>query len=94
MDALSFAESFAFLPDQLVYCEHGNQFDPAPSGAAPARLRAQVRLPVLHNPANRSRAVPLTYEQFRCGFANAVSEEEANQLDEEFAVPSTGKPLF
>ena len=33
--------------------------------------------PVLGNPANRNRAVPLTFEQFRYGFANAVSEEEA-----------------
>ena len=33
--------------------------------------------PVLGNPANRHRAVPLTYEQFRYAFANAVSEEEA-----------------
>jgi UDP-2,3-diacylglucosamine pyrophosphatase LpxH len=27
--ALSYAASFASLPDRLVYCEHGNQFDPA-----------------------------------------------------------------
>jgi hypothetical protein len=27
--ALSYAASFAFLPDQFVYREHGNQFDPA-----------------------------------------------------------------
>ena len=35
--------------------------------------------------------MPLTYEQFRYGFANAVSEEEAYQLYEEFAVPTSGK---
>ena len=35
---------------------------------------------MLGNPANRNRAVPLTYEQFRFGFANAVSEEEAKEL--------------
>ncbi|MCW2978862.1 MAG: alpha/beta hydrolase [Solirubrobacterales bacterium] len=50
--------------------------------------------PVLHNPANRNRAVPLTYEQFRYGFANAVSEDEAKQLYDEFAVPASGAPLF
>ena len=50
--------------------------------------------PVLHNPANRSRAVPLTYDQFRFGFANAVSEAEARQLYESFAVPASGAPLF
>jgi hypothetical protein len=50
--------------------------------------------PVLRNPANRNRAVPLTYDQFRYGFANAVSEEEAKQLYEDFAVPTPDKPLF
>jgi non-heme chloroperoxidase len=46
--------------------------------------------PVLGNPANINRAVPLTYDQFRY----AVGEEEAGQLYDEFAVPAAGKPLF
>jgi len=50
--------------------------------------------PVLGNPANHQRAIPLTYEQFRFGFANAVSEDEARQLYETFAVPASGVPLF
>jgi non-heme chloroperoxidase len=50
--------------------------------------------PVIGNPANYHRAVPLTYEQFRFGFANAVSEEEAKELYETFAVPASGTPLF
>ena len=50
--------------------------------------------PVLHNPANRGRAVPLTYEQFRYAFANAVGEDEARELYETFAVPGSGVPLF
>ena len=50
--------------------------------------------PVLKNPANYHRAVPLTYEQFRFGFANAVSEGEAKELYEAFAVPASGTPLF
>jgi pimeloyl-ACP methyl ester carboxylesterase len=50
--------------------------------------------PVLHNPANRNRAVPLTDEQFRFGFANAVDEDEAKELYETYAVPAAGKPLF
>ena len=50
--------------------------------------------PVLGNPANRHRAVPLTYEQFRFAFANAVEEDEAHQLYEEYAVPAAGAPLF
>jgi pimeloyl-ACP methyl ester carboxylesterase len=50
--------------------------------------------PVIGNPANYHRAVPLTYEQFRFGFANAVSEDEAKELYETFAVPASGTPLF
>ena len=50
--------------------------------------------PVLGNPANRHRAIPLTYDQFRFAFANAVSEDEAKQLYESFAVPASGAPIF
>jgi len=70
--------------------------DPAPfRGVLPLPISSlKSAFPVLGNPANRNRAVPLTFEQFRYGFANAVSEEEARQLYEEFAVPASGKPLF
>ena len=56
--------------------------DPAPfRGVLPLPISAlKSASPVLGNPANRNRAVPLTYEQFRFGFANAVSEDEAKQL--------------
>ena len=50
--------------------------------------------PVLGNPLNRNRAVPLTYDQFRYAFANVVSQDEARSLFDEFAVPAAGKPLF
>jgi pimeloyl-ACP methyl ester carboxylesterase len=70
--------------------------DPAPfRGVLPLPISAlKSSRPVLGNPANRNRAVPLTYEQFRFGFANAVSEDEAKQLYHEFAVPAPGAPLF
>ncbi len=70
--------------------------DPAPfRGVLPLPFSAlKSAWPVLHNPANRKRAIPLTYDQFRFGFANAVSEEEAKQLYETFAVPASGTPLF
>ena len=48
--------------------------------------------PVLHNPRNRHRAVPLTYDQFRYMFANAVDEQEAADLYEAFAVAGIGCP--
>ena len=65
---------------------------PAPfRGVLPLPISALRGLrPVLGNPANRHRAVPLTYEQFRYAFANAVSEEEAKELYETYAVPASG----
>jgi pimeloyl-ACP methyl ester carboxylesterase len=70
--------------------------DPAPfRGVLPLPISAlKSAFPVLHNPLNRNRAVPLTYEQFRFAFANAVSDDEARQLYETFAVPASGAPLF
>ena len=70
--------------------------DPAPfRGVLPLPVSAlKSAAPVLSNPANHGRAVPLTYEQFRYGFANAVSEAEAHELYETFAVPASGTPLF
>jgi len=70
--------------------------DPAPfRGVLPLPISAlKSARPVLGNPANRNHAVPLTYDQFRFGFANVVSEEEAKELYETFAVPASGLPLF
>jgi pimeloyl-ACP methyl ester carboxylesterase len=70
--------------------------DPAPfRGVLPLPVSAlRSASAVLRNPANRHRAVPLTYEQFRYGFTNALDEEEAKALYEEFAVPGSGEPIF
>jgi pimeloyl-ACP methyl ester carboxylesterase len=70
--------------------------DPAPfRGVLPLPISAlKSSAPVLGNPANRNRAVPLTYEQFRYAFANAVSEDEAKELYDTYAVPASGAPLF
>jgi non-heme chloroperoxidase len=69
---------------------------PAPfRGVLPLPISAlRVARPVLQNPANRHRAIPLTFEQFQYGFANAVDEDEAKQLYDEFSVPAPGAPLF
>jgi pimeloyl-ACP methyl ester carboxylesterase len=70
--------------------------DPAPfRGVLPLPLSAlKSASPVLGNPANRNRAIALTYDQFRYAFANAVSEDEAKDLYQKFAVPAPGAPLF
>ena len=70
--------------------------DPAPfRGVLPLPISAlKSAAPVLGNPANHGRAVPLTYDQFRFAFANAVSESEAHELYNTYAVPGSGTPLF
>ena len=70
--------------------------DAAPSrGVLPLPISSlRAARPVLGNPFNRHRAVPLTYGQFRYAFANAVSDDEAKELFETFAVPAPGAPLF
>jgi non-heme chloroperoxidase len=81
----------------------GRGLSAATVALAPAPFRGVMPLPfsalksawpVLGNPANLNRAVPLTYDQFRFAFANAVSEAEARALYDEFAVPASGTPLF
>jgi pimeloyl-ACP methyl ester carboxylesterase len=70
--------------------------DPAPfRGVLPLPFSAlKSAWPVLGNPANRNRAIPLTFDQFRFAFANAVPEAEALELYKTFAVPASGVTLF
>ena len=70
--------------------------DPAPfRGVLPLPLSSlRSASPVLLNPLNRGRAVTLTYDQFRYGWANALSEDEAKELHETYQVAAPGKPLF
>jgi non-heme chloroperoxidase len=92
--------SFGGLLTQIIACRGLSAvsvaISPAPfRGVLPLPISAlKSASPVLGNPANRNRAVPLTYEQFRYGFANAVSEDEAKQLYDAYAVPAPGAPLF
>jgi pimeloyl-ACP methyl ester carboxylesterase len=70
--------------------------DPAPfRGVLALPLSAlKSASPVLAKPSNYNRAVPLTFEQFRYAFANAVSEGEARELYEAYSVPTSGVPIF
>jgi non-heme chloroperoxidase len=69
---------------------------PAPfRGVLPLPFSAlRAASPALRNPANKHRAVPLTYDQFRYAFANAVDEGQAKRLYDGFCVPAPGEPLF
>jgi pimeloyl-ACP methyl ester carboxylesterase len=70
--------------------------DNAPFKGVLALPRASLKsaAPVLSNPANANRAVTLTFEQFRFGWANNLDEVEARELYETYHVPAPGRPLF
>jgi non-heme chloroperoxidase len=70
--------------------------DPAPfRGVLPVPIPAlRSTMPVLWNPLNRGRAVTLTLDQFRYGWANALAEDEAKEIYDEFHVAAPGAPIF
>ena len=70
--------------------------DPAPfRGVLPLPISAlRSALPVLGNPLNRGKAVSLTLDQFKYGWANALDDGEARSLFDEQMVAAPGKPLF
>src|SRR6266403_1809147 len=65
--------------------------DPGPfRGVLPLPFSAlKSAAPVIGNPLNHRRAIPLTYEQFKYGWANALGEDEAKDLYEKFHVPAS-----
>src|ERR1700712_4930521 len=70
--------------------------DPGPfRGVLPLPISAlRSAMPVLKNPLNRNRAVTLTLDQFKYGWANALSEEEAKQLYDTYHVAAPGVALM
>ncbi|GID91633.1 alpha/beta hydrolase [Amorphoplanes digitatis] len=50
--------------------------------------------PVLKSPANRHRAVPLTFEEWQYAFTNTFTEEEGRALYERYAIPANGGILW
>jgi pimeloyl-ACP methyl ester carboxylesterase len=70
--------------------------DPGPfRGVLPLPVSAlRSAGPVLANPLNRGRAVTLTLDQFKYGWANALSDEEAKELYDGFHVAAPGVALM
>ncbi|MFL5827654.1 MAG: alpha/beta hydrolase [Thermoleophilaceae bacterium] len=70
--------------------------DPGPfRGVLPLPVSSlKSALPVLKNPLNQSRAVTLTLDEFKYGWANALSDEEAKQLYEQYHVAAPGVALM
>jgi pimeloyl-ACP methyl ester carboxylesterase len=70
--------------------------DPGPfRGVLPLPISAlKSAAPVLLNPLNKGRAVTLTLDQFKYGWANALSDEEAKQLYDTYHVAAPGVALM
>jgi non-heme chloroperoxidase len=50
--------------------------------------------PVLGNPTNHGKAIALTFDQFKFGWANNLDDAEAKELYETYHVAASGAPLF
>ena len=50
--------------------------------------------PVLRNPFNRGKAVPLDAKQFHYGFTNTMEREESDKVYERYHVPAASTVLF
>ena len=92
--------SFGGLLTEIIA---GRGLSAASVAISPAPHRGVLPLPIsalrsasvaLKNPRNKHRAVPLTFEQFRYSFTNAVDEDEAKELYASYAVPGSAKTLF
>jgi pimeloyl-ACP methyl ester carboxylesterase len=70
--------------------------DPGPfRGVLPLPLSTlRASSPVLRNPLNRGRAVTLTLDQFKYGWANALDDDEAERLYETYHVATPGVALM
>jgi pimeloyl-ACP methyl ester carboxylesterase len=69
--------------------------DPGPfRGVLPLPFSTlKVSVPVLANPLNRVRAVTLTFDQFKYGWANALEDDEARRLYDTYHVAGPGVAL-
>jgi pimeloyl-ACP methyl ester carboxylesterase len=70
--------------------------DPGPfRGVLPLPIAAlRSAWPVLRNPLNRTRAVTLTLDHSKYGWANALSDQEAKELYETYHVAAPGVALM
>ena len=71
----------------------GIAINSVPTEGVRTRPGSQIRatFPVLHNPANRHRAVGLTPKQFHYAFTNTLSEDESAAAYERYHVPAPGR---
>lgn len=92
----SFGGAFVQLLLDAGYGAAGVSID----GAGVKGIRAlpfseiKATFPVLHNPANKNRAVPITEKEFHYAFTNNLNDEESKAVYDRYAIPVSGRILF
>jgi pimeloyl-ACP methyl ester carboxylesterase len=78
------------------YGAAGVAMNSAPTEGVRAIPLSQVKstFPVLKNPANHHKAVPLTWKQWHYAFTNTFDEDRSRELYERYAIPASGRILW
>jgi pimeloyl-ACP methyl ester carboxylesterase len=78
------------------YGAAGVAINSAPTEGVPVVPLSQIKstFPVLKNPANRHKAVGLTYEQWRYAFTNTWPEAESQAAYQRYHVPAAGSIVW
>lgn len=92
----SFGGAFVRLLLDAGYGSAGVSLDGAAVKGVWALPFSEIKatFPVLRNPANLHRAVPITEKEFRYAFTNNLSPDESKRVDDRYAVPVSGRILF
>jgi pimeloyl-ACP methyl ester carboxylesterase len=92
----SFGGAFVQLLLDAGYGAAGVSIDGAAVKGVKALPFSEIKatFPVLHNPANLHRAVPITEEEFHYAFTNNLSKEESKKVYDRYSVPVPGRILF
>jgi pimeloyl-ACP methyl ester carboxylesterase len=71
----------------------GIAIDSVPTEGVRTLPATQIKatFPVLHNPANRHRAVAFTPRQFHYAFTNTLSEQDSAAVYERYHIPAPGR---
>lgn len=92
----SFGGAFVQLLLDAGYGTAGVSIDGAAVKGVKALPFSEIKatFPVLHNPANKNRAVPITEKDFRYAFTNNLTVQESKAVYDRYAVPVSGRILF
>ncbi len=92
----SFGGAFVQLLLDAGFGAAGVSIDGAPVKGVLAIPFSEIKatFPVLHNPANVHRAVPITEKDFHYAFTNNLSVEESKLVYDRYAIPVSGRILF